>query len=547
MQGSTIATLTVANASDQVSGTLAFTEGIDALGTAGTPMVLANQTLAQIKATINAATATTGMVATTNASAIGTLGQAGYQAIGTVLTLTAADAANNTAGVSNAPIVDVGTPTVSSSGGFTTAALAVNSAVTLGSSAGSLGTLSVAQAGDKLSGATIDIETGASTPAAANIDLTSTGQTLQQIEADINNAGGTNNYGDGIVAVMNSTNTQLTFYEQGTPASTPTIALSADLTDTEGAGTATLAQSASNVNVGPGGTAAILGSLTVNSTTDVLNGTLDVTPFNSSTVTPISLNNQTLQEIATTINSGAYGITAAFSNSNKTLTFTTSATDPTSESNPIITNLGNITDTAPSVATTMTMTDVPTPGAANVTTLGTIAMSGTLTGSLKLGSQTITIGATNNTGATLAAAINKGDYGVTASYANGTMTFSSPNSAMSVVTTGGTVLDAGGSPVGALVTSAAATSSAYYSLGISSSGGITDSSTSGGTTNTGITADSNGSTGVATISYSDAAGQISAPPICPTRQARKLPSPRSTGPSRMSPRRTATSALKSTR
>ena len=38
-------------------------------------MVLANQTLAQIKATINAATATTGMVATTNASAIGTLGR----------------------------------------------------------------------------------------------------------------------------------------------------------------------------------------------------------------------------------------------------------------------------------------------------------------------------------------------------------------------------------------------------------------------------------------------------------------------------------------
>ena len=222
------------------------------------------------------------------------------------------------------------------------------------------------------------------------------------------------------------------------------------------------------------------------------------------------------------------------------------ATDPTSESNPIITNLGNITDTAPSVATTMTMTDVPTPGAANVTTLGTIAMSGTLTGSLKLGSRTITIGATNNTGATLAAAINKGDYGVTASYANGTMTFSSPNSAMSVVTTGGTVLDAGRSPVGALVTSAAATSSAYYSLGISSSGGITDSSTSGGTTNTGITADSNGSTGVATISYSDGAGAIPQRHQLSNQTTRASCLTSLDGAITAVPRRTATSALKST-
>jgi flagellin len=59
----------------------------------------------------------------------------------------------------------------------------------------------------------------------------------------------------------------------------------------------------------------------------------------------------------------------------------------------------------------------------------------------------------------------------------------------------------------------------YYSIGIASSGGINDKATTevfptttptttyGGTTNTGITSDLNGSTGIATISYSDGAGQ----------------------------------------
>jgi flagellin len=57
------------------------------------------------------------------------------------------------------------------------------------------------------------------------------------------------------------------------------------------------------------------------------------------------------------------------------------------------------------------------------------------------------------------------------------------------------------------MTASGVTSSSYYTLGISSTNGITDSSTQGGTGNVGLTTDSNGSGGVATISYADGAGQ----------------------------------------
>jgi flagellin len=340
---------------------------------------------------------------------------------------------------------------------------------------------------------------GASTPVAANIDLTTTSATLTTIMNDINNVGGTNNYGDGIAAVLNSAGTTLTFYEEGTQASLPTISAS-DLTDTTPAGTGTLAASGS-------GTAS-LGSLTASSATDVLNGTLNITPFNSTTSSSLTLTNQTLAEVAATINGNStYGITASLNQAGTVLSFTATSTDPSSDSNPSIANSGNITDTTPAVVTNLTVGNLPTPGVADASQLGTVAMSGTLSGSITLGAKTITIGATDNSAATLASTINAGNYGVTASYASGEMTFSSANSAMTV---GTTTLDstavANDGSVGAMVTTGATTTSNYYSLGIG--GTVADTSTGGSTaTNVGITTDSDGSGGTAVISYSDAAGQ----------------------------------------
>jgi len=501
--GSVVGTISVANIGDVLGGSLSITQGVTATPGSATALALGNtagavttqtDTLAHLMGTINANTATTGIIASLNSSAIGTIGQAGYQAADTVLTMTKADAANNTAGASSAPVVDLGTPLVTTTG-ITTAAF-TNTAVSIAApGAGALGSLTVAAAGDKVGG-TIDIMNGAGTPAAANIDLTTTSATLTTIMNDINNVGGANNYGDGIAAVLNSAGTALTFYEAGTQASLPTISGSS-LTDTSPAGTATLASSGS-------GTAS-LGSLTATSITDTLTGTLNIMPTNSTTNSPLALNSQTLAQIETTINSDAtYGITAALDSTGKILSFT--ATSGDTGSNPSISNSGNITVTTPAVVTDLTLGNVPTAAAANSTQLGTVAMSGTLSGTIALGSKSITIGATDNSAATLASTINAGNYGVTASYASGVMTFSSPNSAMTVGTTAldSTTSAGAGGTVGPIVTTGAATSSGYYSLGIG--GTVADTSTSGGTANVGITTDSNGTGGTATISYSDAAG-----------------------------------------
>jgi flagellin len=488
--GSVVGTISVANASDTLGGALTITEGLDTEGTQTTQTLGTddtNSTLAELKATINDGTATTGISASTNTAAIGTVGQAGYQAIGTVLTLTKA------AG-------DEGTPAVAVKTALTTAAL-TNSPVSTQAATGTLGTLTVAAAGDLLGGNTgdkISIMNGASTPVAADVDL-STAQSLTQIQSTINGAG------DGIYASLSTDGTSLTFYETGTPASTPTISAS-DLADTTPKGTATFAASGS-------GTAS-LGTMTVGAATDTLTGSLNITPFGSSTNSPLSLSNQTLEQVAATITGDStYGITATLSNNNTTLSFTATSTD--SGSNPAISNSGNIAVTTPAVVTDLKLTDVPTSGVANSTTLGTLAMSGTLSGSITLGSNDITIGANNNTADTLAKAINAGNYGVTASYSDGVMTFSSANSAMTVDTSSldSAVGNATPAAVGSM-TASGVTSSSYYSLGIS--GTVEDTSTAatvnsvlthGGTANVGLTTDSNGSGGVATISYSDGAGQ----------------------------------------
>ena len=96
------------------------------------------------------------------------------------------------------------------------------------------------------------------------------------------------------------------------------------------------------------------------------------------------------------------------------------------------------------------------------------------------------------------------------------MTFSSANSSMGINTLNLYETVQNGSSairVGSL-SGGGSTSSGYYSIGIS--GTVTDTSTAvtvggtttyGGTTNVGITSDSNGAGGTATMSYSDGAGE----------------------------------------
>jgi flagellin len=153
---------------------------------------------------------------------------------------------------------------------------------------------------------------------------------------------------------------------------------------------------------------------------------------------------------------------------------------------------------------------------------------------MTIGSQTITIGAADNTLASLASTINSGAYGVTATYsqANADIVFTSANSnaviASSITDSGHIALS--GQNVYTNTAASSTDSSAYYNVGISSSTGIVDKSTVfnigsvsspnltyGGTGtyaasgsvsgNTGMVSDLSGTNGIATISYTDGAGQ----------------------------------------
>jgi flagellin len=138
-------------------------------------------------------------------------------------------------------------------------------------------------------------------------------------------------------------------------------------------------------------------------------------------------------------------------------------------------------------------------------------LSGTLTvvgSDSKSHSVTISAGNKNDTTATLASYINSQGWGVTATQtqdgtdANEYLTFasSSPNVA---VTGGAGLTDSTG---GAVTETLGSTGTSYYSIGLSSAGGVKDGSTNQGA-NGGLTADTNGTGGVATISYSASAGE----------------------------------------
>jgi flagellin len=199
-------------------------------------------------------------------------------------------------------------------------------------------------------------------------------------------------------------------------------------------------------------------------------------------------------------------------------------------------------------ATAATLAGQPTTGALSTSTIGTLALTGagtsvtdSLNGVLTFGGvaangggvaipeTSITLGGTGTTDTLqdLAKTINSGDYGVTATYSQTSknIVFTSSNSALTATYTapGGDLGNGDETTAAGTVAYTAATTvttaQSYYSIGIASSGGINDQATTevfptttptttyGGTTNTGITSDLNGSTGIATISYSDGAGQ----------------------------------------
>jgi flagellin len=229
------------------------------------------------------------------------------------------------------------------------------------------------------------------------------------------------------------------------------------------------------------------------SATDAMTGTLNIqgSDGKSHSITLGTPNStDTLANLASTINAAGYGVTATYSAANKDIVFTSS-------NSAVTVSAANLADsTTPANKVTLSGTPTAT-GTAQGTALGDVtdAAADTLTFGTGAGKLTFTEGGTV---ATDIAAINKGNYGVTATVdAAGTgFNLSAANSSLTVADS--TVADL-------TAPAAASTSAQYYSIGIS--GTVLDTSTSGGTANVGIVANNNGSGGVATISYSDTAGQ----------------------------------------
>jgi flagellin len=464
-------TLAVTTAGNTLTGTLKITEGADTNATTST-LNLAGQTLAQIAADFNTSTGTV------NLSNLG---------ITAVLNNSTAASATSIAFIADPGDTGAANANVTALTAVVQQAAAVGSTVTTATGT-MLDTLSVNSASDKLGG-TLSLTSGLTGVAAPTLTLGTAGttDTLANLASTINSGG---YY--GITASLNAAKTELTF----TQTAGDGFAAGVSGTSVTDSGSISLVNNAS------------LGSLTANTSADTLTGTFTGVGADGATAYTLNFNNKTLAEVEAAVNSdSALGITATLDKTGTGLSFTATTGDA---GNPTIGNYGNIYDTTGSTQTAISLADTPTTGTANSSTLGSlsVASNDTLSGSLVIGGHTINIGASDNSAATLASTISQGNYGVTASYdaTSGQLTFTSPNSALSVNSSALTETAPGTTtPVAVGSLSGGFTSSSYYSVGIT--GSVTDTSTLGGTANIGIAANSNGTGKTATISYTDGAGQ----------------------------------------
>ncbi len=393
--------------------------------------------------------------------------------------------------------------------------------------AGVIGTLEE-RAGQVGAGTTSNLSSGTlsitgSDGATHNIQLgiANSTDTLANLAATINAA----NY--GVTATLNTTgwqdgyvtNSLLTF----TSANAKDSVSSANLVDAHAAGDLVLANTptASNSQF-----TNLIG--TVTNTGGNLTGGVLTFGSSASTITlgtaptATTYGTQTLAEVAETINAGNYGVTASTNSAAQEVGATSYAAGD-------VLNVysANASDTF--AATTAITGGAGVVSSINVANQNQIAQIGSaggtnasdvLTGGVTIDGTTITPGTETWTG--LAAAINASNLGVSASlnnasvtttvsgtsrtYAIGTlMTLTSTNASSQGAIVTNTVADTTTGTIYETADTPAASSSAYYNVGVT--GTVTDTTTSGTTSNTAVAADNNGSSGTATISYADAAGQ----------------------------------------
>jgi len=496
-----VGTLTVSNSTDTLGGSLTIV-GADGASHAITLGVAnSTDTLVNLESNINSSgygvTASLNTAAVTNAS--------GTHAIGTLMTLTSSSAAVTVAGnnVTDAQNTSVLTLTAASGAQTTAGAVAA--------------TLTAASATDTLTGV-ISLTAGT---AGASALLNLGGQTITQFLANTTDTAAVT--AAGLTVAANTAGTVLTFTQTAAQVAGATVLLqtNSQIQDTAaGTGTAVVTQAAAfSITTA---TATTVGTVTVDNANDSLTGgTIKLTGA-AGTQTSYALgtagSTDNLADLAKAINANTTTdkVSASVNTAGTVMTIVTTAAATAVA--PTLYGTG--------VTTSFSLTGTPTTGkTANATTMGTLALpiggaSGdALTGTLTIGTEVLTLGtaSTNATPGTatmseLAQTINAGNYGISAAInsAGTAMTFTSSNSNnLSVTPTVSAALDSTDSSA-ALVWSTAnlgATSSAYYSIGIS--GSIQDTSTLANTTTAlskGNSSDLNGSGGTATISYSDSAG-----------------------------------------
>jgi flagellin len=394
------------------------------------------------------------------------------------------------------------------------------------------------------------LSTGFSNSTTIDVSYLATGAdgTEQQETAAITVGEGTSyaNTAQGLINAINNAglglNATFTTAQEAGMAAVAT----AEAADLGGSGASDTGIEISGKEIGTGTNGAgEVGTLTVSGAADTLGGSLSI--VDSSGVTHSILlgsagSTATIGELENTINNAGYGITATLSGGT-TLTFL--STDPS------VTVAATSSLTA-SGGGTLALTGTPTTGTAYSSQVGILTLgqtngadpsnpTDTLSGTLIIGAKQLTLGTptTTDTLADLAATINRGDYGVTATLdsTGKILTFTSSNSSLAIAgmslldasnnaggagtdtgtlkLTGTTTINLAGNPGNGIVGS-----SGYYAIGITSPGGILDSSTAvniapgggvdwtyGGTQNTGITMDTDKSGGLATMSYTDSAGE----------------------------------------
>ena len=500
-----VGTLTAGAATDVLTAGTFNVTGINgtattfALGGTGTGAI---DNITQLAAAINTyATANAGFGVT-----------ASVNAAGTVMTLAqaAGGAQNAVAGAATAALapVNLGVVPTWTAGGAIGA-----------KSAGTLGTLTVGNATSLLSG-TLSV-TGDLSATALVLNLGTNGTTDNM--ADLYNTLTTTDAStlttDGLTVTLSSDHKTLTFGQVGSGTN-------------------------NSAATGPAAGAATLGTLTVDNANDTLSGTLNaigsigtLAALNLATFN--SNGTGTLSQLYTYLTSGAEA--TALANAGLSVSKTSSTELTFSQVSASATQNGSLSTTnlaAASTANVLTGATVQSDSMANVpstaaqastvagSSLGTLSITGggQSTDTFSAGALYITgangattaVSATGDTLAQLASTINGDKLGVNATANGTTLTFTTAgaDSQASVsLETAFTDNSNGNATVTLAPASNTPPNPQYYSVGLSSTNGVNDSTTSvtvgdalHGNTNRAFLTDNNGSAGIATIGYSDSAG-----------------------------------------